>query len=1011
MNNLSLFRSRIVLLGLVWLLLLSRLLAQAPPSISGRVTDEAGQPLPGVTVVEKGTTAGTTTDSDGRYAFRVSSAGAVLAFSFVGYQAREETVGNRTNLDITLRAADETLNEVVVVGYGTQQKKDLTGSVVSIKGRDVLQVPGPNAIKSMQGLVAGVDIASTSNAPNASPVIRIRGNRSINAGNDPLIVVDGLPFSGSLNDINSGDIRSIEVLKDASATAIYGSRGANGVVLITTNRGTVGKVQVTYNGYYGVQTPLNSPRFMNGAEFAEFRREAERNVGRYNSATPTKALDEKMFYFRNADVEASVLQAYDDNGNYDPSKVRTFDWIDAVTRTGAQQEHQLSISTGTEKSQTAFSLGYFNNVGVVKGNDYNRLNLRFTFDNQIVKRLKIGGTMAVSVNRNKSTDDLYNIASTVNPLSPIRDKDGNLIAEPASDPLSFNPLIRYEGAFNQANSNRFFGNIYAELGLIDGLKYRLNFSPDYRFVRTGAFRNSPANQGSPSSASYGTSQPFHYVLDNMLLYDKLFGNDHKLNVTLLQSLEGDRVESAGGAVRELPYDQQQFYNLGTANTVSSISSGLTEWTLSSFMARFNYGFKSKYLFTLTGRYDGSSRLAPGRKWDFFPSAAVAWNASEEAFVRNLKAVSDLKLRLSYGVTGNTAINPYQTQGGLARTVYATDDLPAYGYQPNLIVNPNLGWEKTAQANIGVDFGLWNDRLTGSVDLYRQNTTDLLLARQLPTASGFTSIVENVGATRNSGVELLLRGVVIDKPGKFRWVNQVTFTRNKEQIVSLYNGAVDDIGNRWFIGYPVNTFFDYRKIGIFQNTDADKELITIYNKNGGNFAPGEIKIQDTNGDGRINADDRVILGSGVPTWYGSLNSTFEFFGFDLNFLLFARRGQTIFDTQSMLYEGRNNWFAVDYWTPGNPTNAFPRPVSGRQSPLFANTLGYQDGSFVRLRNVTLGYRLPASVQQRLRASNVRIYVSALNPLLITSFRGFDPEGSTGLTSPSVTTWLGGINLTF
>jgi TonB-linked SusC/RagA family outer membrane protein len=707
-----------------------------------------------------------------------------------------------------------------------------------------------------------------------------------------------------------------------------------------------------------------------------------------------------------------VLQAYDASGNYDPSKVRSFDWIDALTRNGIQQEHQLSISSGTQKSLTSFSLGYFKNKGVVKGFEFQRFNVRLTFDNQVFERVKVGGTIAASLSRDLSTDNLYNLGGQVNPLAPFADATGEYYLEPASDPLTFNPFIRLEGASNRLISNRFFGNFFGELGLLRGLKYRIAFSPDYRAVRSAGFRTGRANQGGPSSAYYNTSQPFHYVLDNMLIFDRLIKNDHKLNVTLLQSIEKDRVENSSASVRDLPYDQQQFYNLGTANLVSAVGSGLTEWSLASFMGRFNYNYKGRYLLTFTGRYDGSSRLAEGSKWDFFPSAALGWNISDEPFMQSVKAISDLKLRLSYGVTGNTAIAPYQTQGGLLRTLYSTEDVPAYGYQPNLITNPDLRWEKTAQTNLGLDFGFWDNRLSGSVDAYLQNTTDLLLARQLPSASGFSSITENIGATRNKGIEVQLRGVVLESSRRgLRWTNTVTFTKNKEEIVSLYNGKVNDVGNRWFIGYPVNTFFDYKKTGIFQDDSKDKELITKYNAGGGTFAVGEIKIQDTNGDGKINADDRVILGSAVPKWYGSLNTSLEYAGFDMSAMVFVRRGQMISDDQDILYEGRNNWLKVDYWTPSNPTNVFPRPVSGRRTPLFGNTLAYQDGSFVRIRNISLGYSLPARLTKRIHASNVRVYVSALNPFLFTNFRGIDPEGSTGITTPSVKTIMTGLNISF
>ena len=1003
---------------LLWVLLVCIPMSVLGQTIDGRVTDETGQGLPGVSVVLKGTTTGTTTNTDGQYKLAAAPMN-TLVFSYVGYTSQEVAVGNKTTVNTVLAPDDKTLGEVVVVGYGTQQKKDLTGAVVSIKGKDLMQVPSPNAIQSLQGLVAGVDIAATSNVPGSTPSIRIRGNRSINASNEPLIVVDGLPFNGSLNDLNSSDIKSLEVLKDASATAIYGSRGANGVVLITTNRGTAGKIQVTYNGYYGIQKPLNSPKIMSGAEFVEFVREAQRNVGRYASATPNAKLDEGIFYFRNAGVEANALAGYDATGNYNPDNVRGVDWLGAVTRTGTMQDHQISIQAGSEKTQTSVSVGYFNNDGVVKGYSYNRWNIRLAVDNQVTKRIKIGATVATSINGNRSTGDLYAAAGQINPLAPFYTPDGILDPQPAGE--TGNPLIQLEGRFSQSNAKRFYGSFYGTAQLIDGLTYRLNYSPDYRTNRTGSFGSALANN-SPSSASYSNDQQFHYVLDNLLIYEKNLNAAHKIGATLLQSIEADRFERIGGSASDLPYESQLYYNLGTANAITSLTSSLSQWQLSSYMARFNYGYKSKYLLTLTGRYDGSSRLAPGNKWSFFPSAALAWNASEEPFIQNLNVFTELKLRASYGMTGNTAINPYQTQGGLIRTIYATDDSPAFGFQPDLITNPNLGWEKTKQLNLGIDFGIVKDRITGTVDVYQQNTSDLLLARQLPTASGFKSIIENVGATRNSGVEVSIRGVVIDKPAsRFRLVNQLVFTKNKEEIVRLYNGAVDDVGNRWFIGQPVNSFYDYKKIGIFQSTDDDKALITQYNSKGGAFSPGEIKVQDTNGDGVINALDRVIQGSTVPKFIASLNTSVEFKGFDLSFLIFARQGQTINDDQNILYEGRYNWLKVDYWTPTNPTNEFPKPVSGRRVPNYSSTLSYQDGSFVRVRNITLGYKLPTSLQNRLHTSNFRVYISALNPILITNgFRGVDPEGvsttpdkpgTTGITTPSVTTYMTGLNLSF
>jgi TonB-linked SusC/RagA family outer membrane protein len=1002
-------------LGLWAVFLLFSASVATAQKVQGKITDGNNEPLVGASVVVEGTTKGAITDAQGTYALDLTGVdkGAFLVFSFVGFDNQRIAIDGRAVIDVILSEV-KALTEVVVVGYGTQRKKDLTGAVVSVKGKDLLQVPSPNAISSLQGLVAGVDIAATSNTPGASPSIRIRGNRSINASNDPLFVVDGLPFNGSLNDLNTGDIKSMEVLKDASATAIYGSRGANGVVLITTNRGTSGKIQINYNGYYGSQTPLNQPRLMTGAEYAEFRREAQRNVTpttRYASATPNKALDAGIFFVPNADVIAAVNQGYDANGNYDPSKVPTTDWLSQATQTGVMTEHQISILAGTEKMQTSVSAGYFRNDGVVRGFNFERYNIRLSLDNQLSERFKVGGTIATSINSNRSTDNIYEKIGQLNPLAPAQDAAGVLISDIASDPLTFNPLLILEGRYSQGNSKRFFGNLYLEAKIVDGLKYRASYSPDYRTADNGFFSSSRANNSNPATANRSFNQQFHSVLDNMLIYEKMLTPKHKIGITLLQSLEQDRLDSLRGAVSDIPYESQKYYNLGTANQVSALTSSLSEWALSSYMARVNYSFNSKYLLTVTGRYDGSSRLAKGNKWSFFPSAALAWNVTEEDFMKKTNLFTELKVRTSYGLTGNTAINPYQTQGGLSRTVYATDDLPLFGFQPNLIVNPNLGWEKTAQANVGIDFSILRDRISGSIDVYQQNTSDLLLARALPTATGFTSITENVGSTRNTGIEAVVRAVVFDKPSQgLRWTVQGIFTKNKEEIVSLYKKA-DDIGNRWFIGQPVNTYFDYKKVGIWQNTDEDKAQMAILNAKGGRFTAGSIKIQDTNGDSAINALDRVILGSNVPAWVGSFNSNFEFKGFDLNFLIFARIGQTISDEQGILYEGRENWLKVDYWTPNNPTNAFPKPIAGTRTPDYSSTIGYQDGSFVRIRNITLGYKLPESIQKRMRVSNFRVYVSALNPYLQTNFRGIDPEGSTGITTPSVTTYMTGLSVSF
>jgi len=977
--------------------------------ITGVVHSETGEPLPGATVLVKGTSNGVSTDAKGNYSI-AATIGDSLLFRYLGYVEDVISVGTKPVVNITLQPNPSRLQDVVVVGYGTAKRKDITGAISSVNSEQINQVPSVNAAKSIQGMVPGVDIMDNNNDPGAAPTIRIRGNRSITAGNDPLLVVDGVPFEGNLNDLNSGDIKSIDVLKDASATAIYGSRGANGVILVTTKRGQYGKSQVSYNGYYGIQTSLRKPKLMDGAEFAEFRREAERNVGKYPSADPVLALDEAMWYNPSDDLNESIAQAYDTQGHYDPSKVRWYDFIKELTQKGNIQEHQLNFSSGNEKTKVAISGEYFKNQGIVKGFNYKRYNLRFTIDNQLNRFLKIGGTAATSINVNNSNSNLYAQATQMNPLAPIYDSTGQPIAHPGNEPLYLNPVLTLEYNKSKSNSKRFYGNVYLEATIFDGLSYKLTFGPDYRTSTNGYFSHAGKVDGDIAYAGYTTNERFHYILDNMITFNRTISHDHQIGITLVQSTEKDRYQSISGSASDFPYDEQLWYNLGSANTISGLSSGLSEWALSSFMGRFNYSYQDKYLLTFTGRYDGSSRLAQGNKWSFFPSVAVAWNMKKETFLKNSLTVSSLKLRASYGETGNTAISPYQTLGSLGRTSYDFGGNAAFGYEPNLIYNPSLGWEKTTQLDIGIDFSLLKDRIYGAIDYYIENTSDLLLARQLPQASGFASILQNIGATRNKGIEIGVSGKVINNQN-FKWTADVVFTKNNERIVKLYNNISEDIGNGWFVGHPINSFYDYKKIGIFQNSKEDKDLMAKYNAQGTQFSPGDIKIADINADGRINADDRTILGSGVPKWSGSLNNRFSYKNIDFSILLFAREGFTISDSRGIQYEGRYNWLNVDYWTPENPTNAYPKPVAGQTTPPYASTLQYQDGSFVRIRNITIGYTLPNALTDKSKISQLRFYLSALNPFLFTKYDGIDPEGSTGIETPSVRTIMGGVNLTF
>ncbi len=979
-------------------------------TVSGSAKNTSGEPVPGVTVIVKGTSNGTITDANGMYTLKSVPPDALLQFSYIGMNTQEVKVSGRTRVDVTMEEKTIGLDEVVAVGYGSMRKKDVTGSVASVKRDDILSNPYMNAVQSIQGKVAGIDIYSTTAKPGDAPNIRIRGNRSIKASNDPLYVVDGIPFMGNLKDVNTADIESIDILKDASATAIYGSRGANGVVLVTTRKGKAGKTEVTVDSYYGVQIN-NTEKFMSPAKFVDMRRWAQRNAGKYPSDVPTLDLDKTMFYYPDKYVIESISAAYDEKGNYDPSKIRSFDWIGAISQTGIIQDHQMSVIGGNEKTKVTLSGGYFDNKGGIKGFGYQKYSLRLSVDQVINDWLTIGGSTASSFNLKQETNNnIFSYAAQTNPLNPFTDENGVLQLNPGGE-LWPNAKLVLENDFLDYKANRFYGSYYAEVKLPAGFKYRINFGPDYQDGRNGSFNGSRGSRlGAVPTASSSMFNQFHYTLDNLIYYDKTFREKHRFGATLLHSMEEYKYESLNGGVNDLPYEYQKWYNLGTATSITALGSSFSRWALNSYMARINYSYMDKYLFTATGRYDGSSRLAEGKKYTFFPSAALSWRITNEPFMENVKVIDDLKIRIGYGETGNTSINPYETLGSLTRTTYATGDAGFFGYAPNLLINPDLKWETTAQYDIGIDFSLFNSRLSGTIDLYRQETSDLLLPRQLPIASGFSSITQNIGATRNTGLEVSLSGVILKTAGGFNWNADLMFYTNKEEITELYYGKVDDIGNKWFIGHPVSTYYDYKFDGIWQDSDEDKALMAIYNAAGSTYAPGEIRIFDRDGNQKINADDRMILGSSVPKWTGSITSNMEYKGFDFSFFLYTRQGQMHYDVMISNHEARYRGIDVDFWTPLNHSNTWPRPLAGRQEALNYTTLCYQDGSFIKLKAVTLGYTVPSRIISKLDMKKLRIYATAQNPWLYKKCWSVDPE-SIGLNVPTVKTFMAGLSVTF
>ena len=987
-----------VLLSGIMLLLSIQIFAQ-DRTVSGKVTSsEDGAGIPGASVSVRGTSKGTSTDGDGNYKITVGNS-SVLVFSAVGTNSQEVAVGSKSQINVALSADTKALQEVVVVGYGTQKKSQMTGAISSVTSKQITEMPITNLGQAMQGRVAGVDVAQSGSKPGTVPKVLIRGRRSFNAGNDPLYVVDGIPLSSGYEDMNPNDVASMEILKDATATAIYGARGANGVVLITTKRGSKdGKTVISYDTYMGVTQTLDKINLFNGAEYAEMKRESRRTIGTYKDANgnlvPTGVID--------AYADSKLFIAVELDGI---AKNRTTDYQDLMVQKGFQQNHAIGVQGGNEKTQFSINAGYFQDKGIIQGLDFTRYSLRVNLDHQVSKNLKVGissyGMFSVTNGANLNP---YGFLLSQNPLAKAYDDSGNLIFQQTDDALLTNPLneIVPGAKVDATNKYRIFNSVYAEYQIAKGLKYRVNFGPDFTISRNGQFNGALTNaiKGGNPTATTDNRFGFNYTLENVLTYNKQF-KDHSLNVTLLQSMQRDTYEQYTQSVLGVPVETQSYYNLGNASSIQGIGSNLIEWTIASYMARINYDYKGKYLLTVTARRDGSSRFGENSKWGNFPGVAVGWNLHQENFMKDLTWLDELKLRASYAQVGNQGLSPYQTVGLEGRTSYAWNNTAAYGYRPNTIGNADLKWETSTSKNIGADFSILRGRIAGSLEYYQTNTTDLLLSDQLPTSTGFAAVTRNVGETMNRGIELSLSTVNIDAANGFKWSTDFTFYKNSEEIVSLYNGAKDDVGNRWFIGQPLNSYYDYKYAGIWQTAEADKAKAM-------GFSVGQIKVQDTNNDGKITADDRVLLGSDVPSWTGGITNRFSYKGFDLSFFIFTRQGQMIvskFHQNSNYLQGRYNQIKVDYWTPNNPNAYYPRPNFNQEFPAYNTAIMYFDGSFIKVRNINVGYTFPAKTAAKLGLSSLRVYASIQQPFIFSKYRskenGVDPETSNGNVNNDVT----------
>ena len=937
--------------------------------ISGMVKDMSGEPVIGVNVSVKGTGNGSITDLDGKFTIPNVKEKDVLVVSYIGYLTQSVSVGKQTSFIITLKEDTQALDEVVVVGYGVQKKRDLSGAVSSVKSRDITAIPTTNALEALQGKVAGLDLTASSGKAGADLSFTIRGERSLKASNAPLILVDGIDYGTTL-DINPSDIESIEVLKDASSTAIYGTRGANGIIIVTTKKGKAGKSKVSLNAFASINMISSYPSIMNGAEYAQLKREA------YRDQTTNEYLpDEQVF---------TVAQELE----YVREGVST-DYRDLMMSNGFNQNYELSITGGTEKTQHSISLGYRGENGLFKNDNYKRLNARVALDHKLLENLKIGTNITYTYKDQNTRRDPLNMCNKIVPLSKPYDENGEVVRFPAPGYNSqTNPLVDdVDGAVkDNTKATRFFGSLYANWNITKDLLFRTTLGVDVRNKRRGYYcsANSLDGEGKDSKSLKEHTIESGITWENVLTYSKILG-EHDFQImggtsTIYKSKEYTLASGKGQT-----YGGNIYHNLASNTKEVMIDSYLNEEKLASFFGRVNYKFMDRYILTASLRADGSSLLADGHKWGYFPSVAVAW---------------------SWGESGQSAIDPYQTVGLLGSSTYSFNNDLASGLYPKTMSNKNLTWETTSVFDLGVDFGFFNNRLSGSVDVYKSYTRNVLMNRKIPSTNGYTEVMENIGKTENFGIDVALNSVNIQKKN-FTWTTDFTLSHNKEKIKELASGALRDEANSWFVGEAFQVFYDYKKIGIWQLDEADEAA-----KNG--QKPGDIKIQDTDGNGEITPEDRVIYSKRPKVTFG-INNSFTIHDFEFSFFIYSRLGQWIDYEFNRGYkpDGLENSSNVDYWTPENPTNNFPRPnrFYGFGKTRYSSTLKYEKGSFVKVRDVTLAYNIPSKVLASLGLGRARIYATAKNFFTFSSIDNYDPERGGGISFPMTKQLVFGVNLDF
>lgn len=993
-------------------------------TIKGTISDKTG-PIIGANVIIKGTTNGVITDIDGNFTLENVKKGDILQVSFIGYSTKEIKISNNNNLHIQLDEDTQSLEEVVVVGYGSQRKSDLTGGVTAV-GEDKLGlVSTNNLMDKLAGQIPGLNISTGNAQPGEDQTLRIRGNNSLTASNDPLIVMDGIPYSGSLGDIDPDIIESMSVLKDASSAAIYGSRGSNGVILIQTKKGRQGKATVTYKGQVGMAETERRLDMMSGDEYLQYLYDYNhlKNGIPYDQLTPE-----------------SVLGA-DELANYRAG--RTIDWQDKMFRQALVTNHQISLTGGTESTTYMASISRLRQDGVVRNTGMKRTNISLNINQNLGKWLKIGMSMQAIQKEYGGELPYLEAGLKMSPFGTYSDEEGNLEYYPMSrNTLFYNPMSDCDAIEDKTNRNVFIST-FADITLpVKGLSFRTNFGYNYRnnFVGTYYGRNTLTGSKVDGAASIENTHYWDYTWENILKYENTFGK-HKIDATGLFSIQETSKQYSKQSAESFVNDEGGYHNMAGGEKNKSLSSSLTETALLSYMIRLNYAYAGKYLLTLTGRSDGYSAFGANNKYAFFPSAAAAWNISSEEFMENTRNWLDMmKLRVSYGANGNQGINAYQTLDRLSLTQYVWGDggntvngvyLPTNG-----VGNPNLKWETTYTFNTGIDFGLFNGRLSGNIDFYIANTKDLLMNRTVPYMNGYRSILDNIGQTRNVGVEFALNSINIETKD-FLWKTNVNFSLNRDKIVKLQENGKDDITNKWFIGEPTNVYYDYNVIGTWQ-TDDPRWKCLVEKDNAGNIIsekwgyytddwkeiqkgaePGSAKLEDVDGDGVITADDKKIIGSKLPSFLMSMTNNFTYKDFYMSFVLNGVFGQW----RQMHDQNFDRWMpefnylsGMNYWTESNPTNEMTSPS---YVPYEKHSF-YKKMNYVQLKNITIGYNIPKTFTQKLGITSARVDVSVNNVCTFSNIKNAlnydnakanDDEKGVVVGYPTARSYMLGLNVTF